>query len=102
MTTMQIDKENAKKRAAVLKELRSEHDETVARTQELLKEQKKVQRLICQSIRETAKTVPEIAAEVGMPTHDVLWYLTGYKKYDIVVEEGMCGEYVLYKKAQEK
>ena len=102
MTTMQINKETAKNRAAVLKELRSEHSETVARTQDLLKEQKKVQKLICQSIRETSKTVPEIAAEVGMPTHEVLWYLTGYKKYDIVVEEGICGEYVLYKKVQEK
>ena len=102
MTTMQIDKEITKNRAAVLKELRNEHTETVTRTQELLREQKKVQKLICQSIRETAKTVPEIAVEVGMPTHEVLWYLTGYKKYDIVVEEGMCGEYVLYKKVQEK
>jgi predicted transcriptional regulator len=102
MTTMQTDKEAARNRAAVLKELRSEHAETVARTQDLLKEQKRVQKLICQSIRETAKTVPEIAAEVEMPTHEVLWYLTGYKKYDIVIEEGMCGEYVLYKKVQEK
>ena len=98
----QSKKEAAKKRTAVLKSLRAEHAETVARTQELLKEQKRVQKLICQSIREKAKTVPEIAAEVGMPTHEVLWYLTGYKKYDIVVEEGMCGEYVLYKKVEEK
>jgi hypothetical protein len=45
--------------------------------------------------------VPEIAAELDMPTRKVLWYLTAYKKYDLVVEEGMCGEYVLYKKLQE-
>ena len=69
---------------------------------ELLKAQKKVQKLICQSIRETAKSVPEIAAELDMPTHEVLWYLTGYKKYDIVVEDGMCGDYVLYKKVEDK
>jgi predicted transcriptional regulator len=102
MTTAKVDREAAKKRAAVLKQLRAEHAETVARTQELLKEQRRVQKLICQSIREKAKTVPEIAAELEMPTHEVLWYLTGYKKYDIVVEDGMCGEYVLYKKVQEK
>ena len=94
-------REAAQKRAAVLKKLRVEHAESVASTQELLKEQKRVQKLICQSIRETAKSVPEIASEIGMPTHEVLWYLTGYKKYDIVVEEGMCGDYVLYKKVQE-
>ncbi len=102
MTDQQAKRETAKKRAAVLKVLRGEHAETVARTQALLKEQKQMQKLICQSIREKAKTVPEIAAEVEMPTHEVLWYLTGYKKYDIVVEEGMCGDYVLYKKVQEK
>ncbi|MFL7869228.1 MAG: hypothetical protein ACK2U1_11150 [Anaerolineales bacterium] len=94
-------REAAQKRAAVLKKLRAEHAESVARTQELLKEQKRVQKLICQSIREKAKSVPEISAEIEMPTHEVLWYLTGYKKYDIVVEEGMCGDYVLYKKVQE-
>jgi predicted transcriptional regulator len=101
MTISQADREKAKKRTAVLKDLRTKHAETVARTQELLKEQKRVQKLICQSIREKSKTVPEIAVEVEMPTHEVLWYLTGYKKYDLVIEDGMCGEYVLYKKVQE-
>lgn len=98
MTDQAAKREAAQQRAAVLKTLRTEHADSVARTQELLKVQKQVQKLICQSIREQAKTVPEIAAEVAMPTHEVLWYLTAYKKYDIVVEEGMYGEYVLYKK----
>ena len=97
-----MDKEAAKKRTAILKQLRAEHAENVTRTQAYLKEQKQVQKLLCQSIREQAKTVPEIAVEVDMPTHEVLWYLTAYKKYDIVIEEGMCGDYVLYKRVQEK
>ena len=100
-TATQDTKEAARQRAEVLKRLRSEHTGSVERTQELLKAQKQVQKLICQSIREKAKTVPEIAAEVEMPTHEVLWYLTAYKKYDLVTEEGMCGEYVLYRKVQE-
>ena len=96
------DKEAARQRTEMLKRLRAEHAETVERTQTLLKEQKQVQKLICQAIREKAKTVPEIAEQVGMPTHQVLWYLTAYKKYDLVVEDGMCGEYVLYREAQER
>lgn len=91
-----------KQRAALLKRVRGEHAETVKRTQALLKKQKKVQQLICQNIREKSKTVPEIAAMVDMPTHEVLWYLTAFKKYDIVVEDGMCGDYILYKRAEEK
>ena len=96
------DKEAARQRTEMLKRLRAEHAETVEHTQVLLKEQKQVQKLICQAIREQAKTVPEIAEQVGMPTHQVLWYLTAYKKYDLVVEDGMCGEYVLYREAQER
>jgi predicted transcriptional regulator len=96
------DKEAARQRTEMLKRLRAEHAETVEHTQTLLKEQKQVQKLICQAIREKAKTVPEIAEQVGMPTHQVLWYLTAYKKYDLVIEDGMCGEYVLYREAQER
>ena len=91
-----------KQRAALLKRVRGEHAETVKRTQALLKKQKKVQQLICQNIREKSKTVPEIAEAVDMPSHEVLWYLTSFKKYDIVVEDGMCGDYILYKRAEEK
>jgi predicted transcriptional regulator len=91
------DREAAKKRTAVLKTLRTEHAETVARTQTLLKEQTKVQKVICNSIRDKAKTVPEIAEEIKMPTNEVLWYITAYKKYDLVTEDGMCGDYILYK-----
>jgi predicted transcriptional regulator len=93
---------NAKERTALLKRLREENAETVKRTQALLKEQKRVQKLLCQTIREKSKTVPEIAEAVDMPTHEILWYLTAFKKYDIVIEDGMCGDYVLYKRAEEK
>lgn len=95
-------REQAKQRTAVLKRLREEHAEAVARTQGLLKEQKRVYKVICQSLGENSKTVPEIAEEVGMPTNEVLWYLTAYKKYDIVVEDGMCDDYVRYKRVEEK
>lgn len=92
----------ARERTEKLKKLREDHAETVEQVQAILKEQKQIQKVICQSIRETAKTVPEIAAEINMPTHQVLWYLTAFKKYDQIVEEGMCGEYILYRRKLEK
>ena len=94
-------KEAAKERAKILKKLRSEHESSVSRTQTLLKEQKKMQREICKFIREKSKTVPEISEALEVPTADVLWYLTAFRKYDIVEEDGMCGEYVLYKRKEE-
>ena len=101
MTTPATQTKNIS-RSEILKSLRAEHAETVARTQALLKEQKRVQKEICQFIREKPKTVPEIAEAVGMPSNEVLWYLASYKKYGIVVEEGMCADYPLYRRAEEK
>jgi predicted transcriptional regulator len=90
------DKDAAKKRAQMLKSLREQHQESVARTQALLKEQKAVRRQICQAAREAPKTVPEIAEATGLPANVVLWHVTAMKKYDLMVEVDMCGEYYLY------
>lgn len=94
-------KEDAKKRAILLKRLRAEHQETVERTQALLKEQKAVRRQICQPMRDGPKTIPELAEHTGIPAHEILWHITAMKKYDLIVETGMCGEYYLYQRAEE-
>ena len=89
-------------RGELLKRLRAGHAETVERTQDLLKEQKRIQKEICQVIRENPKTIPEIAEAVDMPAHEVLWYIASFKKYGIVVEDGMCADYPMYRRAEEK
>lgn len=88
-------------RGDMLKRLREQHAKTVARTQVLLKEQKRVQQEICKVIRESPKTVPDIAAAINMPANEVLWYMASFKKYGLVVEKGMCADYPLYQKAEE-
>lgn len=92
---------DARSRSANLKRLREAHADTVERTQALLREQKQIQRQICQTIREKPKTVPEVAAAIGRPAGEVLWYLAAFKKYGIVEEAGMCGDYVLYQQSKE-
>ena len=89
-------------RGEFLKSLREQHADSVARTQSLYKEQRRIQLEICKIIRDTPKTVPEVAAASGLPTHEVLWHLTAMKKYGIVAETGMCGDYPLYQKVEEK
>jgi predicted transcriptional regulator len=91
----------ARARSETLKKLRETHAATVERTQALLREQKQYQREICLVIRDNPKTVPEVAAAIAKPAHEVLWHLAALKKYGIVVEAGMCGDYVLYKLAKE-
>jgi len=89
-------------RGEMLKRLREQHIETVTRTQALLKEQKRVQQEICKILRDTPKSVPEVAAAIGMPANEVLWYMASFKKYGLIVEKGMCSDYPLYQKAEEK
>jgi predicted transcriptional regulator len=95
------DREANKKRAQDLKDLRQQHKETVDSAQKLLKEQGMVERKILKLIQDESKTVPVIASEMDLPTHQILWYLTALKKYDQVLEDGMDGEYVLYKRREE-
>ena len=95
-------KEAVKMNAQVLKELRTIHQETVDRTQALLKEQGKVEREILKLIKDESMTVPSIASQIDQPTHRVLWFLTALKKYDLIREDGMDGEYVLYRRLEEK
>lgn len=94
-------REDAKQRGALLKQLREAHQESVERAQALLKDQKGVRREICQVIRGTAKTVPEIAEATAMPASEVLWHVTAMKKYGLVEETGMCGEYYLYQLSED-
>jgi predicted transcriptional regulator len=95
------EKEAKQVRAHALKELRAKHQETVDRTQALLKEQGKVEREILKLIKDESMTIPAIASQVELPTNRVLWFVTALKKYDLIREDGMDGEYVLYRRNEE-
>ncbi|MCL4528475.1 MAG: hypothetical protein M1282_03585 [Chloroflexi bacterium] len=88
-------------RSELLKQLRTQHAKSVERAQALLKEQKHMQQELCAFFREKPRTVPEAAQATGIPADKVLWFVAAMKKYGIVVEAGMCGDYPLYKKAEE-
>lgn len=94
-------KTGAASRGELLKRLREVHAQSVKRTQALFREQKQMQQVIYKFIADTPKTVPEIAAEIGKPAHEVLWFVAALKKYGIVIEAGMRGDYPLYQKAKE-
>jgi len=94
-------KEDAKEKVQVLKRLREDYKDTVARTQALLKEQKAIRGQICHAMRDGPKTVPEVAVSTGLPANQVLWHITAMRKYDLVAEAEMCGEYYTYQLVQE-
>ena len=92
---------NAKQRSQFLKQLRDEHHETVAQIQAQLKEQKNIRRQIGEAMGDAPKTVPEIAEASGLPAEQVLWHIIALKKYNLVVETGLSGEYYLYQQVTE-
>ena len=92
---------DTRKRGTMLKQLREQHKSSVEQTQALLKEQQAIRRQICQALRDGPKIVPELAAATGLPAHQILWHITAMKKYNLVQETGMCGEYYLYQLSPE-
>ena len=95
-------KEDAKSRAAMLKSLREEHKETVAKTQAQLKHNQAIRKQIREAMQSGPMTVPEVAAATGLPSDRVLWHVSSMKKYDLVREVGMSGEYYQYELAQKE
>ena len=101
MNDRETDRETARERTQMLKQVRDAHQETVARTQDYLKAQKAIRRQICQVLRDAPKTVPEVAAATGLPADQVLWHITALKKYDLAREAMPCGDYFTYAMVKE-
>lgn len=95
-----MNKEEAKKRTEMLKQLRKQHDEGVKATQALLKEMNSVRKQLRQAMKTEPRTVPEIAAETGLPANEVLWHVIAMKKYGQVAETGLDGFYYRYTLAE--
>jgi predicted transcriptional regulator len=89
-------------RGELLKHLRETYPEGVKRAQALLKEQKHIQDEIVKVLQEKACTVPDVAAALNIPPQQALWYLAAMRKYNLVVENGMSGDYPLYQLAKEQ
>jgi predicted transcriptional regulator len=89
-------KRSAKEQAALLKELRETHAETVDAAQAYLKEQQNLRKIIRTALKAGPMTIPEIAAASGLPANTVIWHVMAMKKYDLVAEVGQELEYYQY------
>jgi hypothetical protein len=89
-------------RGELLKQLRETYPEGVKRAQRMLKEQSQIQHEISKLLLEKARTVPEVASMLTISSRQALWYLASMRKYNLVVENGMAGDYPLYQLAEEQ
>jgi diadenosine tetraphosphate (Ap4A) HIT family hydrolase len=94
------DRSAAKERTARLKALRETHQETVERTQTMLKEQQAIRKTLRAAMAAGARTIPQIATQSGLPSEQVLWHVMAMKKYDLVREVGKDGDYYEYALAE--
>lgn len=95
------DRQAARARTEMLKRLREAHQQTVAETQTLLREQSSIRKNLRKAMAGGPKTVPQIAENCDLSADQVLWHVTAMKKYDEIVETGMDGEYYQYQLASE-
>ncbi len=95
------DKVDKKARTQMLKALREKFEASVETTRELLKTQQNVRRDIQKALAAEPKTVPQTAEEIGLPANEVLWHVMAMKKYGLVVESDMQGDYYTYQMAKE-
>jgi hypothetical protein len=64
-----------------------------ARHQDMQAQRKAIRGLLANE----ASTVPALAAALRLASDQVLWHLTGMRKYGQVAEAGEDGDYILYK-----
>jgi predicted transcriptional regulator len=83
-------------RADALKRLRQEHQAGFKATQALLKELSAIRKEIRQALQDGPKTIPELAAAINLPTSQVLWQMAAMKKYGLVAETDLDGNYYRY------
>jgi len=93
---MSADDNEKKKKKEAMKELRKARKEYTEKAGAAAKQQKKSLNAIREQLGKEAKTVPEIADAVQMPTDRVLWFMSAMKKYGEIIEAGKDGGFYRY------
>lgn len=63
---------------------------------EMHRRQKRIVAALLEALGDGPKTVPELTASTGIPSHEVLWHVMALKKYSEVVEAEEAGGYMKY------
>lgn len=82
-----------------LKQLRIQRKATIERARKMIKEQNKRISAIKSQLKNEPRTVPELAAALGMNTADVLITVSALRKYGLVLEDAKDGDYFKYRMA---
>lgn len=87
------DKDAAKE---ALNQLREIHKIRIEHAREVIKTRNRDIKKIKEMLKDSPKTVPEIAAGTKMPSSQVLLYISGLRKYGMVREDEKVDNYFRY------
>ena len=88
--------EEKKVQKEAMKELRKSRKQFIKASAASLKEHNKAIKAIKEQIKDDPKTVPEISQAAGIPSSEVLWYISTMKKFGEVVEGEQDDSYFRY------
>jgi biotin operon repressor len=83
-----------------LKQLREQRKDTIERARKMIKSQNQRISAIKSQLKGEPRTVPEIAAALGMEAADVLIAVSALRKYGQVLEDAKDGDYFRYRMAE--
>ena len=87
-------------RKEALKKLKSARKDQIPTATARMKEQRQALKAIRKRLEGAELTVPEIAADTGLPVSEVLWYVASLKKYGEILEGPKDGGYYRYRLGQ--
>jgi biotin operon repressor len=93
--TTRSDQEQEERKEA-MKRLRLERKQKIAAAAQKVRAQKKVIEALKKMLKEGGKSVPELAAGIGLSSSEVLWYISALRKYGQIAEGEKKGGYFQY------
>lgn len=79
-----------------LKVLRERMGGITPQRKEWAKELRDYGKAISSALEKGPKSIPEIAAASGLPSHRIMWHLMAMKRYGKIAEAGRAGDYFRY------
>jgi transposase-like protein len=82
-------------------------DSMLRNTREIMRDEMAVRRRLLAALEDGPKTIPEIAATLGLPSHEVLYWVMAARRYGLLKESSQPNAedyfaYALVAKEQER
>jgi biotin operon repressor len=95
-------RQRAREQVLMLAEMRKQRGEHALQNQQTLRTQLAVRRRLLDALDEP-RSVPQLAEQTGIASHEVLWYMAALRKRGLIEEARMddMGDYYLYTLSRE-